>query len=586
MCGILGGTDPAWDYDGAVQALRHRGPDRQRVSRCGEVTLGFARLAIIDLSEAADQPMSALDGQVWLVFNGEIYGYAALRQRLLGLGYRFRSQSDTEVLLNAYLHWGDGFVEHVDGMFAAVLYDARRRQLKLFRDRPGIKPLYYYADGRRFAFASELKGITALLGGAGLDEDPTAIYDFLTYRYIPAPKTLYRNVFKLEPASWLTFDLERRAITEPRRYWRLEVPSDPPPVGSQEAAGQLTRLLEESVDEQLVADVPVGFFLSGGVDSSTVVAAAARSHDRLETFCIGFDRAENTETPFAREVARAYHTDHHERTLSFAEAEQLFSRLKDWYDEPFYDSSAFPTYLVSKFARESVTVALTGDGGDEVFGGYLWHDLFRRWSALSIPGGRRLAEVLARLKRAVPVNSLPYRLCDRVELMASDDLALYAKLLAGMSHHEKRPYAERCGIESGYDDYWHFRRYWRPELPLRTRLQYLEFHTYLPDDILTKVDRVSMAVSLEARVPLLSRKLVEFSFALPEEVRYCGGQPKGLLKRACVDRLPPAILQRRKQGFSMPRHYRRRDRLSRQERVLGELFGFPSSAAVAESTRR
>lgn len=577
MCGILGGTDPDWPYERAIESLRHRGPDDEGLASTRELVLGFRRLAVIDPRQTANQPMASEDAAVCLVFNGEIYGYRDLRRELERQGRSFRTESDTEVLLNAYLEWGDAFVDRLDGMFALGIHDRRQGKLKLLRDRPGIKPLYYFWDGRHFAFASELKAIEILCSGAGLEVDATALYDFLTYRYVPTPKTLYRNVFKLPPAHRLVVDLRRGQVEPPVRYWELPVAIDgDEQVAIEDAGERLRRCVARSVEEQLVADVPVGFFLSGGMDSSAVVAEAAAHHGDLKTFSIGFEVAEHTETRFATVVADLFATHHRVETFSESSMDRFFSELKTWYDEPFCDSSAFPTYFVSKCARESVTVALSGDGGDELFGGYNWYSRFRRYRSFPRLGSGRswsFSDWLDLGKRKLRHRSLPRRALNLAAELVCGELALYAKMMGGMTRGEKREYAERLDIDGDYDDYWYFRRHWREDLPLLTRLQYLDFHTYLPDDILTKVDRVSMANSLEVRVPLLSRRLVELAFSLPERIRFHDGQLKGLMKYAYRGVLPAEILERGKKGFSVPARYLPVDGRHYQEVILAELFG-------------
>ncbi len=577
MCGILGGTNPEWPYQQAVESLRHRGPDAEGMVRTPELVLGFRRLAVIDPRDTANQPMASEDGAVCLVFNGEIYGFRTLREELERRGRSFRTTSDTEVVLNAYLQWGDSFIDRLDGMFAMGLHDRRCGKLKLFRDRPGIKPLYYFWDGRQLAFASELKAIEILCSKVGLEVDSTALYDFLTYRYVPAPKTLYRNVFKLPPAHRLVVDLRTCAIEQPARYWRLPVATGA--VGRidiEEASEQLRAEITRSVDEQLVADVPVGFFLSGGLDSSVVVASAASCHEDLQTFSIGFDVAKHTETGFATCVAERFGTNHRVENFAHSAMEQLFSRLKTWYDEPFCDTSAFPTNFVSKCARESVTVVLSGDGGDELFGGYRWYTRYRQVRNLarfSAGRCRRLSDRLDWEKRRLRLWSLPWHALDKASQLVCGEMQLYVKLMGGMTRGEKRLHAKSLGIDREYDDYWYYRKHWRQDLPLLTRLQYLDFHTYLPDDILTKVDRVSMANSLEVRVPLLSRRLIELAFSLPERIRYHGGHLKGLLKYAYRGILPAAILDRGKKGFSVPVQYLPGEGRRFQEVILTELFG-------------
>jgi asparagine synthase (glutamine-hydrolysing) len=554
MCGFIGGTDPDWNYQAALDCLAHRGPDASGLSLDGPVRIGFRRLSIIDLADEANQPMFSADRSHWIAFNGEIYGFQRLRRELETRGHRFRTQSDTEVVLNAYCEWGDEFVERIDGMFAIALWDGPRRRLKLFRDRPGIKPLYYYYDGRRLAFASELKAIETALGRDRLEIDASAMYDFLGYRYVPEPKTMYRNCFKLEPGHRLSYDPETGALEGPTAFWELPAGQAPLPLTADEAAEELRRLIDESVRDQMVADVPLGFFLSGGVDSSAVVASAASTGRKVSTFSIGFDSDRVSETPYAREVAELFGTDHHERILSADAAQDLLPRLKTWFDEPFGDESAMPTYLVSKTAREHVTVVLTGDGGDEVFGGYRTYPRYARyasWPSWPRSIDRWSSSLRARLHRRSTLS----RVLGVLEMGMSDGPELWARIMGGMPEGAKTRYRERFGLPRDYDDWWHYRAHWRDDLPLRTRLQYLDFHTFMPGLVLTKVDRTSMAVSLEARVPLLARSIIEFSFALREDVRYFGGEPKGLLRHTFRGVLPDGILDRRKKGFGIPRYY-------------------------------
>jgi asparagine synthase (glutamine-hydrolysing) len=573
VCGFVGGTEPDWNYAAALASIAHRGPDASALVLDGPIKVGFRRLSIIDLSAAANQPMFAPDGGTWLVFNGEIYGYQALRAELRRRGREFRTESDTEVVLNAYLEWGDEFVEHVDGMFAIALWDARARRLKLYRDRPGIKPLYYYHDGRRFAFASELKAIETACAAERLEVDGTALYDFLGYRYVPAPKTLYRNCYKLPPAHRVSFDPATGALETPRRYWSVPTPERPrrPDVGA--CAAELRALITSAVGDQMIADVPLGFFLSGGIDSSVVVASAALTGRRVSTFSIGFDSDEVSETPFAREVATLFGTDHHERILSQTHAQELLPKLKTWFDEPFADESSMPTFLVSAAAREHVTVVLTGDGGDEVFGGYRTYARFGRYDRW--PTWPRFMDSAAfALRRPFHRRHAVARALGLLETAFSSGPDLWARIMGGMPRAAKRDYAAELGVPRDYDDWWHYREHWRADLPIRTRLQLVDFHTFLPGLVLAKVDRTSMAVSLEARVPLLDRRVIEFSFGLEEELRYHGGQTKGLLRHAYRGILPDHILDRRKKGFGIPRYYLKDVGGGRtiQEHVLRSLF--------------
>lgn len=583
MCGFVGGTDPSWSYSKALDAIAHRGPDARRLELDGPVKVGFQRLSIVDLGDAAGQPMIAPDGETWIAFNGEIYGWRRLRAELEKRGHAFRTESDTEVALNAYLEWGDGFVDRIDGMFAVAIWDARERRLRLYRDRAGIKPLYYFYDGRSLAFASELKAIVAACGRAALEIDGTALYDFLSYRYVPAPKTLYRNCFKLLPAHTVEFDPEAGRLEPPRPYWSLDVPELPRTPDLDAACEELRALIEESVRDQIIADVPVGFFLSGGVDSSAVVASAARiGVPDIATFSIGFDSDEVSETPYAREVAKSFGTRHHERILMPDDAADLLPSLAAWFDEPFADESAMPTYLVSKVARERVKVVLTGDGGDEVFGGYRTYPRFARYAAYPTWSGA-IGGIAHALRRRFPRRHPLAKLATLAETAFSGGPRLWGLIMGGMPERDKDKYRAALGVPKDYDDWWAFRRHWREDLPLYTRLQYVDFHTFLPDLVLTKVDRTSMAVSLEVRVPLLARSIIEFSFSLDESVRFPNGELKGLLRRAFRGILSDRILDRRKKGFGIPRYYLKGVDGGKpfQEHVLTRLF--PDGIAHARS---
>jgi len=573
VCGFVGGTEPNWNYAAALAAIAHRGPDASDLRLAGPVRVGFRRLSIIDLSTAANQPMLAPDGESWLVFNGEIYGYLELRKELVKRGREFKTDSDTEVVLNAYLEWGEAFVDKIDGMFAIALWDAPEKKLKLYRDRPGIKPLYYYHDGRRFAFASELKAIEIACAAEKLEVDGSALYDFLGYRYVPAPKTLYRRCFKLPPAHSLVFDPATGTVHGPKRFWSIPLPETPRSPPLEQVCAELRALIASAVRDQMIADVPLGFFLSGGIDSSVVVAAAAQSGRKVSTFSIGFDSDAASETPYAREVAQLFHTDHHERILSQAHAQELLPKLKSWFDEPFADESSMPTYLVSAAARENVTVVLTGDGGDEVFGGYRTYRRFARYERW--PTWPRFMESTTyALRRPLHRRNAVSRALTLLETAFSGGPDLWARIMGGMPRPAKGAYRAELGIARDYDDWWHYREHWRADLPVRTRLQLVDFHTFLPGLVLTKVDRTSMAVSLEARVPLLDRRIIEFSFALDEDLRYHGGETKGLLRHAYRGILPDGILDRRKKGFGIPRYYLKDvgGGLMIQEHILRSLF--------------
>lgn len=572
MCGIIGGTNKNWKFQDAVDCLKHRGPDSQKIIYDDNLSLGFARLAIIDLSHEADQPMSDEHDAVRIVFNGEIYNFKSLRQDLMAKGHHFRSHSDTEVLLKAYLQWNDQFVDHIDGMFAIAIYDLRTQQLKLLRDRPGIKPLYYYLTKNQIAFASELKGLTVLCETMNWNYDYTAILDYLTYYYIPAPKTLYKQVFKLPPAHQLTYDLKKREVLSLKPFWSLNIPPEPISITPEQACLRTRELIRESVKDQLVADVPVGIFSSGGIDSSVLVAEASTLAKEVKTFSIGFDDPSFDETPYAQEISVSFKTRHFKKKLSYEYTSRLIKRIKDWYDEPFADTSAYPTYLVSEFAKKNVTVALAGDGGDEIFGGYTRYktfaDSFCQWPF----SHRGLHDRLSKYKTGLNTKTFYRRIINYLEFLTGDPIERYAMLMGSLTPRQKDVYAERWGIPKNYDHYWHFRQFYRQDLPIITRMQYLDFHTYLPGDILTKVDRVSMAVSLEVRVPLLSKKIVEYSFSLPQNIRLLNGQLKGILKQAYKKILPITILNRPKKGFAIPSAFLNLNNEYPHQKILREFF--------------
>ena len=549
MCAILGGNNPNWDYENGIKIMSHRGPDGIRIHALGDFTVAFARLAVMDLTSQGMQPMFSQDNQVCIVFNGEIYGYQKLKEILKKKGYFFRSASDTEVVLNAYLEWGEKFITRVDGMYGMAIYDKRDCTIRLFRDRVGIKPLYYYYDGHNFGFASELKGIINMCSTVSFEIDDTAVYDYMNYCYIPDPKTYYKNVYKLEPAHRLIFDIKKSKVVKDSSYWNLKVNDCQGHQRKQEdLIEELRDLIQESVEEQMIADVPVGTFLSGGVDSSIVTYEGHLINSQLETFSMGFAKAVYDESHYASELADKYGLHMNLQVFSYDSLKQHYDSLKNWYDEPFADTSAFPTYLVSRMAKEKVTVVLTGDGGDEVFGGY-----------------SRQHEIWQKAKEKGPDNTLVSAIYNYyVKTMSKsynkdyfwmDELAFLMNSTIAKRQISDKELRKQLRIPKDYDKYWYFRKNYDKGLPPLTRVQYLDLKTYLPGDILTKVDRASMAVSLETRVPMLSKKIVEFSFSLSEEDRCPKGEKKGLLKKAYEIEFGRKFLYRQKQGFCVPKDY-------------------------------
>jgi asparagine synthase (glutamine-hydrolysing) len=532
--------------------IAHRGPDDQGTYLCGHLGLGSRRLKVIDL-ETGHQPMCNEDESVWVVFNGEIYNYRSLREQLQSRGHHFRTHSDTESILHAYEEWGEGCLERFNGMFGLAIWDARRQRLMLARDRLGIKPLYYYLDEEKFVFGSELK---AILQVPKIEKsiDLAALNNFLTFEYIPSPRSIFQKVRKLEPGHCLLWDGDK-LIKRP--YWELTVN----PHDQEDAAGRFRELMADAVRLRLVSDVPLGAFLSGGIDSSIVVALMAQLMDEpVKTFSIGFKESSYNELEFARAIAERYATDHHEYIIE-ADALEMTEKLIDHFDEPFGDFSIFPTYLVSQMARQDVTVALTGDGGDELFGGYdtymaqQFDRSVYRWCphiirrAVVEPWARRLAPRESKkglvniFKRFVQGAALPPDLSHvrwMIFLTEQQRLSLFAPdVRHQLDQHDPYDFIRRYARQAGHVD------------PL-TQSGYVDVNSYLVDDILVKVDRMSMAVSLEVRVPFLDHRVVEQAFTLPADLKIHRWQSKFFLKRTMADLLPPMIQRRDKRGFSIP----------------------------------
>jgi asparagine synthase (glutamine-hydrolysing) len=554
MCGIAG----LLQMDGRpvderllsamTEVLAHRGPDGQGIVVNGPAGFGHRRLAIIDLV-TGDQPMSSADGSLSLIFNGEIYNYRELRGELEARGLTFRTASDTEVLLRSYEAYGVECLRHLRGMFAFALWDGARRRLLLARDRVGIKPMVYAWDGRRLLFGSEIK---ALLQDPSVsrDLDWEALRDYLVFHYVPSPRTIFQSIRKVPPGSYLLLEEGREPVV--RRYWDLRF--DPVERPDAEWVEGLRWHLQDAVRSHMVSDVPIGAFLSGGVDSGSVVALMARASTApIRTFSIGFDEAAFDELAYARQVAQRYGTDHCEFVVK-PDALEVMPRLAWQLDEPFADSSALPTYYVAKITREHVTVALSGDGGDENFAGYRrYAAALRRHEGLDgFPGvvGRTAARLAA---SALPATA---RGQGYLELLGAAPIDRYFRMvtyqrdasLAALLTGEARARAggradhgefRRLAADSGAPDYV-------------STLQYLDVRTYLPGDILAKVDWTSMLVSLEARVPLLDHVLMEYVATMPSRLKLADGSGKAIFKRAMGDALPPDVLTRRKMGFGVP----------------------------------
>ncbi len=529
MCGILGQIESQHAIEPAAFArmlatLAARGPDGEgtRVLGEGRVALGHRRLAIVDLSANAAQPMSNEDGTLWLTFNGEIYNFRELRKQLEAAGHAFRSQGDSEVILHAYEEWGDDCVLRLRGIFAFGLWDDRRERLLLVRDRLGVKPLYYWAHAEGLVFASQPRAILEH-PRFRREVDVRALHHYLVYRYIPDDLTIWAGMNKLPAAHRLVLD--RRGLRR-ERYWE---PRYAPVARSAADAARLIRWkFEEAVRMQLMSDVPVGVFLSGGIDSSTTAAVASRALERsLPSFTIGFDDEEADERDYARRTSAFLGTQAHEEVLTLGAAIRLLPDFVALHDEPFFDHSSLPTLAVSRMARrEGVPVILSGDGADELFAGYRWYQVeaTRRASAWRRLVGRRRGA-------------------------ARDLLAAH---LAHVSPLEGVSAAELLRDAPPFDPLALFRRFDRPSAPAVTRLQLIDLQTFLVDDVLLKVDHASMACGVEVRVPFLDHELVETAFSIESQVLFAEGERKALLKRAAASWLPPEILTDRKKGFSAP----------------------------------
>ena len=563
MCGIvgivepeLGRSIPAAEVQHMVRTLNHRGPDEEGSVRLPGVALAMRRLSIVDLA-GGQQPFSNEDGTIQVVANGEIYNFAEVRRELEQRGHAFHSRSDIEVLAHAYEEYGEAFLGRLRGMFALALWDGRTRTLLAARDRAGEKPLYYAQTPSGLLLGSEIK---ALLSRAEVSRevDLEAIDQFLTYEYIIAPRTIFKHIHKLPAAHYLRY---RDGAIEVRRYW--DAADVPVRAWSEaEARDAVRETLAEAVRSQMMADVPIGLFLSGGIDSSAVAVLLreAGAASAISSFSMGFGEGSYNELPYAREIAALCGTQHHERTVS-SDVRGLFERLVHHLDEPFADVSLFPTFLVSQIAREHVKVVLTGDGGDELFGGYDAYEaqaLAARWDGLMPAAASRAADAVLSL---VPPTEKKKGLINKarrfVDGLASApaEIAHYRWMTFLSAASKRRLYTR--GLQeamAGSDVYRPVQdalaRYGGDDL--LNRQLYTDLSIYLADDILVKVDRMSMATSLETRAPFLDARMMELAFSMPGELKIRNGMRKYILKRALEGLVPAGILHRKKEGFSIP----------------------------------
>lgn len=534
--------------------IRRRGPDDEGIHAGRQCAIGMRRLSIIDLA-TGHQPIFNEDGTVWVVFNGEVYNYQELRRDLIGQGHRFATNSDTETLIHLYEEEGTDGLAKLRGMFAYAIWDERRRRLTLVRDRFGKKPLYYAQLGDTFYFGSELKCITAVAGPLDIDEQALRLY--LQFGYIPDPWTPYRQVKKLPAASWMQVEPDGSArgfATRQGRYWRMPEPLDgdvSAGLSEQDAVEEIRRVFDESVRLRMIADVPLGAFLSGGIDSSLVVASMARqSSAPIQTFSIGWEERSCNELPYASAVARHYKTDHHELIVR-PDAMELIPHLARYMDEPFADSSIIPTYLVSQFAAQSVKVVLSGDGGDELFGGY-----YSFFQAEQFRFADRVPRDCRRILSAV-ADALPYAMYGKNYLRTVSrptSIERYMEYGCFTSHFRRMRVIGRDWRLPGGAAF--LRQVFDGAIldgrdPL-SQAMHFEATAKLTGDILTKVDRMSMANSLEVRCPLLDHTLAELSGRIPNAWKTRNGKGKLILLKALGDRLPPELLDRPKMGFGVP----------------------------------
>jgi len=577
MCGITGfwnttasqsNAELISTVTGMSNTIHHRGPDDSGAwaDASPGIAFGFRRLSIVDLSPTGHQPMLSADERYVMIFNGEVYNHAELRRDLDSAGHQFRGTSDTEVMLAGIVEWGlESAVKRFNGQFAIALWDRRERRLHLIRDRVGIKPLYYGWFGKTLIFGSELKTLTAHPDFKP-EVDRQSLTLYLRYGYIPAPHCIYQGVKKLEPGTILTFAWSGDQTSENRiSYWSAREAVEqgirnPFRDNDQEAISELDQILRASVRDRMIADVPLGAFLSGGIDSSLIVALMqAQSAKPVKTFTIGFQEAGYNEAVFAKEVATHLKTEHTELYVSPRDAMDVIPQLAFMFDEPFGDSSQIPTYLVSKLARQAVTVSLSGDGGDELFGGYT-----RYTNSLQVWGLVGRIPLLARKAAGV--------IFDQASKINWQKITPRGKRLATRFYHA----AEIARTKSPDELYWRFSSNWPQPLqvvvdgqePLALhmapensqllpefaqRMMYLDFNTYLPDDILVKLDRASMATSLEGRVPFLDdHRVVEFAWRLPVDMKIRASQGKWILRQLLYKYVPQKMIERPKMGFGVP----------------------------------
>lgn len=554
MCGVSGYISkepiPTHMFENMNNSMKHRGPDDSGIyvneQNGYTIGLGHRRLAIIDLSAAGHQPMFSKDKTICIVFNGEIYNYLELKAELLQMNHEFISDTDTEVIINGYKEWGIKIFEKLNGMFALAIYDVKKETVILARDRVGKKPLYYFTKGTDFVFASELKPIMKYPKfQKNIRKDILARY--LYHQYIQDPDTIFEDTYKLEPGKYLIW---KSGTIRIEAYWSILEAYNKNVTNQvldyKEAKEGLTLLVEDAVKKRMISDVPIGSFLSGGIDSSLITALAQKnSSTPIQTFCIGFNEKEYDESIYAKEIANYLGTDHHELVIDETKMLAIIESIPIYYDEPFADSSQIPTMLVSEMARQNITVALSGDGGDELFCGYNIYDSVLRGKKLDWLGGMLHSICQAPLiNKIYDTNVLPEKLkmlIDNRNKATKTQFCFQGRLDQIYSLIKGPAMAIKYEIEDAFDlDNWQLRR------------MILDMYTYLPGDILAKVDRGSMKYSLETRCPLLDYRVLEYSFTMPHAYKYKNKDKKHILKDITYSLIPPRLLDRPKKGFSVP----------------------------------
>ncbi|NIM13415.1 MAG: asparagine synthase (glutamine-hydrolyzing) [Candidatus Aminicenantes bacterium] len=569
MCGICGFYQYENEADEQTLAVMnnqiiHRGPDDEGYYFENQVGLAARRLSIIDL-KTGHQPLPSHSKTNWITYNGEVYNFPELRAELEAKGYKFRTKTDTEVIVNLYEEYGTGFVKQLRGMFAIGIYDKKNHRLVLARDHIGIKPLYYCLKpgNKNLVFASEIKSILKY-PGISREIDPEAVDLFLTLEYIPAPFSIFKQIRKLPAGHILTYENQKLRI---EKYWDVykavgQGSSEKRKPDFNELKERFYALLRESVKMRMIADVPLGAFLSGGIDSSSIVyAMAGLSQQKIKTFSIGFEEKSYSELKYSNIISEKFNTDHYTKNLQ-PNINELVLYLADFWDEPLGDFSNFPTYLVSKTARERVTVVLSGDGGDEIFGGYEHYIAQKFARFIDFPLFRPVHKLMAKITHLFPPSELKKGFVNRIkrfsEGLQNSHINRHFRWMIFLSNLQKRTlyspdflssdYLKPLNARIPFDGFFEHSR----QFEGINRDLYLDFKTYMVDNILVKVDRMSMATSLEARVPLLDYKMVEFAFSLPSHYKLGGSTTKWFFKKAMEGILPDEIIYRQKEGFSIP----------------------------------